>query len=318
MNINFFKRVILFLCTTCIIMFTTRVIVTANERWEDHPEWLWFDSFESSDAIKKKYQDVSMSGISITTADALQGERSLCQHYNIGQVDAGWIIHVSNQGFPSHLFMRWYHKFENGFIGFPPKMARMRYRPRTGDWNSQFELNCWIDKGLVVADVKALNSTQANSAGWLAKTTSKFSFNDNKNIGRWVCFEVELFLNSPGKTDGAYRIWADDSLIVELMNVDLRGSKNYLVNEVMLDGYWNAGSPKEQNRYYDNFVISTKRIGRAVASSVKIEHSNSKNSLTAKKSSRLIIDKMHCPFLSEKKYNGTDRKYLLSGALLVK
>ena len=86
----------------------------------------------------------------------------------------------------------------------------------------------------------------------------------------------------------------------------------------MLDCYWNGGSPKEQNRYYDNFVISTKRIGRLVANPVKIEQSNTEHDLTTKKSSRLNIDKMHSPFLSEKKYNGVVRKYLLSGASFIK
>ncbi len=32
----------------------------------------------------------------------------------------------------------------------------------------------------------------------------------------------------------------------------------------MLDGYWNGGSPRAQNRYFDNFVVSTSRIGCAV------------------------------------------------------
>jgi hypothetical protein len=43
--------------------------------------------------------------------------------------------------------------------------------------------------------------------------------------------------------------------------VDLRGTTTQKINEVMLDCYWNGGSPKPQNRYYDNFVISTKKIG---------------------------------------------------------
>ena len=52
-------------------------------------------------------------------------------------------------------------------------------------------------------------------------------------------------------------------MIVERTNVDIRGSETKLLNEVVLDCYWNGGSPKEQNRYYDNFVISTQRIGLA-------------------------------------------------------
>lgn len=33
----------------------------------------------------------------------------------------------------------------------------------------------------------------------------------------------------------------------------------------MLDTYWNDGSPKSQSRDYDDFVVSTERIGCATA-----------------------------------------------------
>jgi hypothetical protein len=233
-----------------------------TERWADHPEWLWFDDFESGKALTADYQDVNTSGFSVVTTDKFSGSHSLCQKYTTGQVDAGWIIRVNNSGFPSHLFVRWYHKFDKDFSGFPPKMERMRYRPRTGDWKSVFAVHCWIQNTKVVADVSAHNSTQANSTGFLPVAISKFSFSDTANLGRWVCFESEVLLNTPGKKDGLYRMWADDSLIIERKDVDLRGTFNQLANEVMLDCYWNGGSPKPQNRYFDNFVISTQRIGQ--------------------------------------------------------
>jgi hypothetical protein len=237
-----------------------------TERWADHPEWLWFDDFESGKALNADYQDVNTDGFSVVTTDKFSGSHSLCQKYAVGQVDAGWIIKVNNSGFPSHLFVRWYHKFDRDFNGFPPKMERMRYRPRTGDYKSVWGVHCWIQNSKVVADVSAPNSTQANSTGYLPVAVSKFSFADTMNLGRWVCFETEVLLNTPGKPDGLYRMWADDSLIVERKNVDLTGSFNQLANEVMLDCYWNGGSPKAQNRYFDNFVISTQRIGQLKSS----------------------------------------------------
>jgi hypothetical protein len=200
--------------------------------------------------------------MSVTVADAFEGTHSLCQSYTQGQVDAGWICRVNNGGFPDHLFMRWYHMFETGFEGFPPKMARIRYRHRSGDWTSPYAVHCWLESnGVVALDVVASNSIQANDAGWLAIARSSFSFADSRNIGRWVCFEMEVKLNTPGATDGLYRLWADDSLIVERTNVDLRGSASDKINEMMLDCYWNGGSPKAQSRYYDNLVIATEKIG---------------------------------------------------------
>lgn len=250
----------------CIFLFVALLQADPiNEKWSDHPEWLWFDDFENGSNLKTNYQDVDTSGFSVVSSDAFSGTHCLRQHYKTGQVGAGWIIRINDDGYPEHLFMRWYHKFESGFDGFPPKMARMRYRSHSDNWPAPLEIHCWIDNGFVVADAKSEYSSQTNATGWLPIAISNFTFNNSANIGRWVCFEMEVSLNTPGAKDGHYRIWADDTLLVERTNVDLRGTENVKINEVMLDCYWNGGSPKDQNRYYDNFVISTKRIGKAGA-----------------------------------------------------
>jgi hypothetical protein len=295
-------------------IFNACIFVNAGdfvERWADHPEWLWFDDFESGAALKTNYQDVSTSGFSVETTDAVSGSRALRQHYTNGMVDAGWIIRSSNEGFPTHLFMRYYHKFENGFSGFPPKMARMRYR-NLSNWSAPLEVHCWINTNKIVADVKAMDSKQANDVGWLPIARTNFSFENPVNVGRWVCFEMEVQLNTPGKQDGLYRMWADDSLIVERLNVDLRGSQSYLINEVMLDCYWNSGSPKEQNRYYDNFVISTQKIGPIGNGSVRINPVGKMQNTKLKKTSLLKIDKSQSLHITQNK-SSVEEKYLLNG-----
>jgi hypothetical protein len=235
------------------------------DNWQAaHPDWLWCDGFESGDSLSVNYQDVSENGMAVVSGEAFEGTHSLRQSYIQGQVDAGWIIRVSDSGFPDHVFMRWYHKFEAGFSGFPPKMARIRYRLRSGDWSSPYAVHCWLETdGVLALDVAATNSTQANSSGWLPIARTAFTFADAKNIGRWICFEMEMKLNTPGGTDGLYRLWADDSLIAERTGVDLRGTLTNKINEMMLDCYWNGGSPRAQSRYYDNLVISTAKIGPA-------------------------------------------------------
>jgi hypothetical protein len=233
------------------------------DNWQqNHPEWLWCDDFESADTtLSRRYQDVSTNGFSVVTGESFDGSQSLRQHYMQGQVDAGWIIRVNDTGFPDHIFVRWYHKFETGFQGFPPKMARVRYRDHT-TWVSTFGVHCWLETdGVLALDVAAPNSSQANSTGWLPIARSVFSFANSQNVGRWICFEMEAQLNTPGSTDGLYRLWENDTLLAERTGVDLRGTTTQKINEVMLDCYWNGGSPKPQNRYYDNFVISTKKIG---------------------------------------------------------
>jgi len=220
---------------------------------------IWNDDFEDGSNLNTKYEDVGINGLSITTEDAFDGKYSLEQKYIQGQEDAGWICKVNNQGYPDHIFMRWYHKFEDGFEGFPPKMARIRHRDRQ-IWKTSYAVHCWItNEGEVVLDVKAINSSQANSAGYLPVARS--GFNLKKSIGNWVCFEIEVKLNSPGGKDGLYRLWINDELKIERLNVDLRGNTSEKINELMLDCYWNNGSPKEQSRFYDDFVVSENKIG---------------------------------------------------------
>ncbi|NLD99610.1 MAG: T9SS type A sorting domain-containing protein [Fibrobacter sp.] len=242
---------------------TSGTIVNERDLWKNHPEWLWFDDFETTTNLKTNYQDVNTTGMTVSVKDAFEGKYSLNQNYQVGQQNAGWIVRYNETGFPNHVFMRWYHKFESGFDGFPPKMARIRNRSHS-TWTSPFEVHCWIADGKIVSDIKATKSSQANSSGWLPIVKSDYSVSNN--VGKWVCYEMEVQLNDPGKANGLCRIWADDNLIIERLNIDIRGNEKIPINEVMLDCYWNEKSPNIQNRYYDNFIISTKRIYRKAAS----------------------------------------------------
>jgi len=42
---------------------------------------------------------------------------------------------------------------------------------------------------------------------------------------------------------------------------------NLKINAIFFENYWNEGSPVEQERYFDNIVISTKRINCACGES---------------------------------------------------
>jgi len=255
-----------FMNTVAVLVSLAAATTAATEcdDWQNqHPEWVWCDDFEATTALDTRYEDVSTNGMGQSTDDAFSGQASLKQSYTSGQVDAGWVIKVQNSGFPDHIFYRYYHKFGPGYTRYPPKMARIGYRVRSGSWQPTFMVHTWLNtsNSEVTLDVLARNSSQANPSGWLPVRNSGVRLSDFPD--RWVAVEVEVQLNTPGSTDGIYRLWIDDTLVVEALNVDLRGATSDRINEIMLDTYWNGGADGDRERFYDNFVISTQRIGLA-------------------------------------------------------
>jgi hypothetical protein len=56
-----------------------------GDNWQAmHPEWLWFDGFETQDTLTVNYQDVSSNSMSVVTGEAFEGTHSLRQSYAQG------------------------------------------------------------------------------------------------------------------------------------------------------------------------------------------------------------------------------------------
>ncbi len=69
-------------------------------------------------------------------------------------------------------------------------------------------------------------------------------------------------LNDPGWSNGAFQLWIDDRLEASQTGLGwMGGYRDYGINVVYLENYWNDGAPQAQERYFDNFVVSTQRIG---------------------------------------------------------
>ncbi|OGG03059.1 MAG: hypothetical protein A3F83_07065 [Candidatus Glassbacteria bacterium RIFCSPLOWO2_12_FULL_58_11] len=69
---------------------------------------------------------------------------------------------------------------------------------------------------------------------------------------------------SLGEGPGSDRIqvWADGVLVGDVAHEDLAaGYKDYTLNGMSWDCYWNGGSPVTQSRFYDDLMLSTERIG---------------------------------------------------------
>jgi hypothetical protein len=59
-----------------------------------------------------------------------------------------------------------------------------------------------------------------------------------------------------------FQLWIDSALEAERTGLNWLGAFSaYGINAVYFENYWNAGAPQAEERYFDNVVVSTQRIG---------------------------------------------------------
>ena len=74
--------------------------------------------------------------------------------------------------------------------------------------------------------------------------------------------QASSLISIVGSDYGVQEFWINGHL--EARRTDLNfvdAYTDYGINAVFIENYWNAGSIKKQERYFDNFVVSTERIG---------------------------------------------------------
>jgi hypothetical protein len=97
---------------------------------------------------------------------------------------------------------------------------------------------------------------------WLGYQTGRTPIFGASRTERWQCVEARMRLNDPGQTNGLFELWIDDALEARRTGLNWVGSYDeFGINGVFLENYWNDGSPGSQERYFDNFVVGTQRIG---------------------------------------------------------
>ena len=55
---------------------------------------------------------------------------------------------------------------------------------------------------------------------------------------QWVCFDFHVKLNTPGQPDGIVEFWIDGKLKAKKYNLDIRGNKEYKINNVLVGGWY--------------------------------------------------------------------------------
>jgi hypothetical protein len=173
------------------------------------------------------------------------------------------------------IWWRVYVKHETGWTGNPAKLARATCLAGS-DWSQGLIAHVWGGHGNALCIDPATGITNSRKVTtkyndferlrWLGVRHGRMPIFSPDESGRWVCVESQVRLNTPGRRDGAFRLWVDGALESERTDLDWHGTwDEYGINAVFLENYWNAGSPKRQSRWFDDFVVGTRPVGPLVA-----------------------------------------------------
>jgi hypothetical protein len=256
------------------------------------PEWIWCDDFET-DRLAAYFQYAPIDGSFVRLPGAGYGGSvgMRARFSRQGQVQAGF-LHLAMGKTPSPYFrpvdagtaryreIYWRHlsKFQAGWIGAGGnKMSRAQVIVNT-NWAQAMMAHVWSGVmsegepyrlGLVPAsgtdESGTVRTTEYNDFAnfrWLGTAWSRTPIFDQMHVGKWYCIEAHARLNDPGRANGLLELWINGALEAHMERLNLQGAySDFGINTVFLENYWNDGAPQPQERYFDNFVVSTQRIG---------------------------------------------------------
>ena len=256
------------------------------------PGWIWCDDFEKdrlSSYFEYGTRDGSFERVPGVGYGGSTGMRA--RFTSAGQVWAGF-LHLAigktpaphfrpvDEGGTRYREIYWRHflKLEVGWIGAGGnKVSRAQVLVNT-NWSQAMMAHVW--SGIVgEGEPYRLGITPATTVDrsgkvlgveyndfahfqWLGTAWSRTPIFDRTHVGKWYCIEAHARLNDPGSSNGVFELWINDGLEARVDGLSWQGTySEYGINTVFLENYWNDGSPQPQERYFDNFVVSTQRIG---------------------------------------------------------
>jgi hypothetical protein len=257
----------------------------------EEPEWIFCDDFET-DRLGR-YFEYSHPDSSFERADSVGvlGSTGMRAHFRKGQVDAGSLklafgktpapyLHPVDSGTAVYRDLYWRVYLRNdstwtGGGGDKLSRAQVLATPR---WGQAMGAPVWsaggsapgsdylaIDPYSGTDPIGALATTIYNDfphLRWLGAVRAATPIFDQAHVGRWYCVEAHVRLNDAGQSNGLFELWIDDWLEARHTGLNWVGRfSDYGLNTVFFENFWNAGSPTAQNRYMDNIVVSSRRVG---------------------------------------------------------
>ncbi len=267
-------------------------VAETNEcaNWQaSHPDWLFCDDFESSGPLVAdgRYFEYGDNGGDFVPLDSigLNNSRGMRTRWQVGEVGAGGFklgfgrnpSAYMNRGIRNdqdfrEIYYRMYLKHQQGWQGSPAKLSRATVFSSSKDWSQAMIAHLWsdaegrllIDPASCVVDgaVICQGYNDFENLRWLGNKSGKTAIFSTEDSGQWRCVEAHVRLNDPDQKNGVQAFWIDEQLEVRREDLDFVGTyTEYAINAIFFENHWNAGSPVEQERYFDNIVVSTQRIG---------------------------------------------------------
>lgn len=262
--------------------------------WQSaHPEWLWCDDFEADASLEQNYFDVERAGgrLRVATDAAFGGSGSLKGTYITTDQSAG-SIKLSFGATPvapkrytdkkfDEVYWRFYMRTSPNWVGNAYKVTRGTVFAAS-NWaqaaighlweDEQDKLGMGLDPASLVSGstVLATKYNDFDHLTWLGKANGPTQVYSAANRGVWTCVEVHMKLNTPGASDGVLEYWVNGNPEAQKRSLNFRGSyTTYGINAILLENYRNDPVTQQQDRYFDNFVVSQQRIGCAGTAPVR-------------------------------------------------
>ncbi len=257
-----------------------------------HPEWIFCDDFENSDPLVGpgryfEYDD-NVGDFTVVDGVGVRDSRGMRARWQAGEVNAGGLklgfgrnpSSYMNSGIRSNedfreIYYRMYLKMQSGWQGSTDKLSRAIVIARD-DWSEGAIAHLWGDgKSRLAIDPAGCVDSSNNVAcvgyndfahlSWLGAQSGSTPIFDANHADRWYCIEAHVKLNDPGQSNGIQEFWIDGKLEARKANLNfVRSYNGYAINALFFENFWNAGAPQQEERYFDNIVVSTQAIGPEV------------------------------------------------------
>lgn len=174
-------------------------------------------------------------------------------------------------------YLRWYVKFDAdfdfdrggkmpGLMGWAPG-KRAGWGGKRSDGNNGFSCRiCWSRGGKLTMYTYHADQRSKYGDGFETRTKANRPYVIER--GRWICIEMYMKLNSPGRHDGVLKLWADGIQIGQRDGIRFRNLPTMKIDNLFVNAYFGGSwtSPKDQHVHYDNMVMARKYIGPFVKS----------------------------------------------------